>query len=691
MDVEALRDIFREEAAELLAQMEMPLIELEGNPSDAELINTVFRALHTIKGSGSMCGYRELAGFTHDLENLFDCMRKGRFCADERIIRLSLKAKDCMRYLLDGVDNEEQRALRESILHEVRNITGDISCDENMNEIKDTRETAAESCMTGNAIDVSDGSRERYRIVFMPSPDILSRGIKIEPMLSELSALGDFKVRVDISSIPDFDDMEPEQCYLSWVVDLETSKDVFDIKNVFMFTEDYAEVVIKYRDGFFLNNAFFQNEEEREGIDKKVSPMLSLMEGRSKQDARQEKPGFDRRRADTTSIRVKNEKLDTLVNLVGELVTLQARLNQESSSSGLPEFIAMAESFGRLTNELRDNTMSIRMVPISETFNTFHRLVHDLSGTLGKKIKLITTGGETELDKNVIEALRDPLMHIIRNSCDHGIESVERRIEQGKDETGLIQLVAEHAGANVVIRISDDGSGLNKEKIRARAIEKELLPPGDLDDRQVFSMIFEPGFSTAEVTTDISGRGVGMDVVKRNIEKLRGSIQVESVEGTGTSISLTIPLTLAIIDGFMVELGGSPYIFNLTNIRECLDFSASTERDEGSNFMINLRGDIVPCIDLRNIFGYDDKEAAYPQIVISEIAEERYGFLVDRVIGKYQTVVKPLGRGSRNVDMIAGATILGDGTVALILDANCIVRSMSSCAKGNMPDSFIRQ
>ncbi len=454
--------------------------------------------------------------------------------------------------------------------------------------------------MFGETSSIPDNdSKERYRIVFMPSPDILLRGIKIEPMLSELSSLGNFKVRVDISSIPDFDELEPEQCYLSWVVDLDTSKDVFDIKNVFMFTEDYAEVVIKYRDGFFLNNAFFRNDEEREGIEKKVPPMLSLMDGKSRQDARQEKVAFDRRRADTTSIRVKNEKLDTLVNLVGELVTLQARLNQESSASRLPEFIAIAESFGRLTNELRDNTMSIRMVPISETFNSFHRLVHDLSGTLGKKIKLITTGGETELDKNVIEALRDPLMHIIRNSCDHGIETVENRIAQGKDETGLIQLVAEHAGANVVIRISDDGGGLNREKIKARAIERELLPPGEADDRQIFSMIFEPGFSTADVTTDISGRGVGMDVVKRNIEKLRGRIVVESVEGSGTSISLTIPLTLAFIDGFMVELGGSPYIFNLTNIRECLDFSASTERDEGSNFMINLRGDIVPCIDLR--------------------------------------------------------------------------------------------
>lgn len=687
MDTEALREIFREEAAELLGQMEMPLIELEVNPSDTELINTVFRALHTIKGSGSMCGYTELAGFTHDLENLFDCMRKGELRADDRIIRLSLKAKDCMKSLLEGTDSDEDKALRGSILEEVREITGGVTCPEMEHEIKYAEEAVTPS---GDVADEKAG--KKYRIVFMPSPDILSRGIKIEPMFSELSLLGDFRVRADISSIPDFDELEPEQCYLNWVVDVETDRDVFEIKNIFMFTEDFAEVVIRYREGFFLNNAFFRyNEEESEGVEKKVPPMLSLLERRGRVDVQQEKVVFDRRRSDATSIRVKNEKLDTLVNLVGELVTLQARLNQESVSSGMPEFVSIAESLGRLTGELRDNTMSIRMVPISETFNSFHRLVHDLSGTLGKKIKLITTGGETELDKNVIEALRDPLMHIIRNSCDHGVELPEERGARGKDETGLIQLVAEHVGANVVIRISDDGGGLTREKIRARAIERELLPPGEYDDRQIFSMIFEPGFSTADVTTDISGRGVGMDVVKRNIDKLRGNIVVESVEGAGTSINLTIPLTLAIIDGFMVELGGSPYIFNLTNVRECLDFSGPTEREDGSNFMINLRGDIVPCIDLRGVFGYSDKEAAYPQIVISEIAEERYGFLVDRVIGKYQTVVKPLGRGSRNIDMIAGATILGDGTVALILDAHSIIRSMSGSARGNMSENMIRQ
>ena len=389
---------------------------------------------------------------------------------------------------------------------------------------------------------------------------------------------------------------------------------------------------------------------------------------------------FDRRKADSSTIRVKNEKLDTLVNLVGELVTLQARFNQESAHAALPEFISISESLGRLTGELRDNTMSIRMVPIGEMFNTFHRLVHDLSAGLGKKMKLLTAGGQTELDKNVIEELKDPLMHLIRNSADHGIEPVDTRLVSGKETEGVISISAEHNGSNVIIRVSDDGAGLDREKIKEKAIAKNLLSPGEYDDRQIFNMIFEPGFSTAAATTDISGRGVGMDVVKRNIEKLRGTIDISSADGQGSEVTLAIPLTLSIIDGFMVDIGGSLFIFNLANVRECLDFSPASDSETESQFVINLRDEIVPCIDLRRVFGMNRMWSAYPQILIAEIAGEKFGFLVDRVIGKYQTVVKPLARGSRSSDMIAGATILGDGSVALILDANAIVRDLSVSA-----------
>ena len=564
--------------------------------------------------------------------------------------------------------------LRNEILEELKEITeGQISDVEESTVLQEAEATISvpETVSTG---------REHYKIIFMPAPDIFLKTMKIEPLLDELSTLGECNIRIDIDSIPDFDELEPEHCYLNWIIDLYTDKGIGSIRNVFIFAEDYSELVIKASNGFYVNNAFFQKRDVPVPEEVEAGKIYERPSRRA-----EDRIATDRRKGDKTSIRVKNEKLDTLVNVVGELVTLQARLNQESIKSRQPEFVSIAENLGRLTDELRDSTMSIRMVPLADTFNGFQRLIYDLSAALNKKIKLVTTGGETELDKNVMEGLRDPLMHLVRNSADHGIESPAVRKEAGKDETGTVGLIAEYAGSNVKIRISDDGAGLNREKIRKMAMEKGLIGAGDYDDRQIINLIFEPGFSTAEVTTDISGRGVGMDVVKRNIEKLRGSVDVESSDGSGTTVILTIPLTLAIIDGFMVELGGGLFILNLSNVRECLDYSEVSREDGNGQFVINLRGDIIPCVDLRTVFKIRGEKSEYPHIVVTEIDNIRYGFLVDRVIGKYQTVVKPLAKGSHNRDMIAGATILGDGSVALILDAAAIVKDMISSAgeKGN--------
>lgn len=670
MKTESLKDVFIEEASELLAQIDVPLMELEKTPDNTDLINTVFRALHTIKGGGSMCGYDEITRFTHDLENIFDSMRRGEFRPDRKIIGLTLKAKDCIKTLLDGTDSDEDYTIRNDILKELKTAT------ENIQEIvPDDGNEGRNSGYSDPVLPTEvPAGEEHYKIIFMPSPEIFLKAMRIEPLLSELAALGKYSVRVDTGSIPDFNDIDPERCYINWIIDLDTDKGVEGIRDVFIFAEDYSEVIIKTDRGFYVNNTFFLKEtvsEEKE---------ITLSKDRIPRRRSTDGLAIDRRKTDTTSIRVKNEKLDTLVNIVGELVTLQARLNQESLKARTPEFISISESLGRLTDELRDSTMSIRMIPLSDTFNGFQRLVYDLCSSLNKRMKVETSGGETELDKNVMDGLRDPLMHLIRNSADHGIEKPSVRKESGKDETGIINIKAEYAGSNVRITITDDGAGLNREKIRQRAIERGLLSSGECDDRQIFSMIFEPGFSTAEVTTDISGRGVGMDVVKRNIEKLRGSIDIESVEGIGTTVVLTIPLTLAIIDGFMVEIAGGLFILNLSSVRECLDFLIASRGDGDGQFVINLRGDIIPCIDLRAVFGMKTGYSGTPYIVITEIDGIRYGFLVDRVVGKYQTVVKPLAKGSYNRDMIAGATILGDGSVALILDAASIVKDMISSA-----------
>lgn len=671
MELESIKEVFKEEAYDLLTQIDLPLMELEKSPDNTELINSVFRTLHTIKGSGSMCGFDELAKFTHKLENIFDCMRKGRFRANREIIGLTLKAKDCMRLLLDGGDTSDDCNLRNEILEKLEAVTEGKTC-------SDTEYIPPPEKIKYHFSEALPAVEEHYKIIFMPSPEIFLKTMKIEPLLNELSALGRSSVRIDTGSIPDFENLDPERCYMNWIIDLYTDKGIGAIHNVFIFAEDYSELIIKTAAGFYVNNTFFVKKDSTASPDAASSKAEERMSRRA-----EDRIIADRRKGDTTSIRVKNEKLDTLVNVVGELVTLQARLNQESAKARIPEFLSIAEQLGRLTDELRDSTMSLRMVPLSGTFNSFQRLIYDLSGALNKKIKVVTSGGETELDKNVMEGLRDPLMHLVRNSADHGIESPSARLAAGKDETGTISLIAEYSGSNVKIKISDDGAGLNRGRIMQRAIEKGIINPGEYDDNQIFSLIFEPGFSTAEVTTDISGRGVGMDVVRKNIEKLRGRIDIESSEGSGTTVTLTIPLTLAIIDGFMVELSGRLFILNLSSVRECLDFSEVSRDDGDGQFIINLRGDLIPCIDLRSIFQMEGSVSEFPHIVITELDNIRYGFLVDKVIGKYQTVVKPLARGSHNRDMIAGATILGDGTVALILDAAAIIKDMNGISEGN--------
>ncbi|HPA62602.1 MAG TPA: chemotaxis protein CheA [Spirochaetota bacterium] len=386
---------------------------------------------------------------------------------------------------------------------------------------------------------------------------------------------------------------------------------------------------------------------------------------------------------------MKNEKLDTLVNLVGEMVTLHARLQQESNKAELPEFVSIAESLGRLTADLRDIAMSVRMVPLTETFSSFNRLVFDLSKNLGKKMRLVTEGAETELDKNVIEELRDPLMHVIRNCADHAIEMPDERIQNGKDETGSIKLWAEYTGANVRIGVSDDGLGLDRDKILTKALERGLPVAADADDKTIYSLIFEPGFSTAEKTTDISGRGVGMDVVKKNIEKLRGSIDISTQKGLGTTITLTIPLTLAIIDGFMTEVCSQPYIFNLSHVRECIAYNNSEETSEIQG-MVRIREDYIPFIDMRRLFGVEGEPRLYPQIVVAEVEGTQIGFLVDKVVGHCQTVIKPLGKGVKQADMFSGASILGDGSIALVLDINHLITNVRAdenfCNKINSKD-----
>jgi two-component system chemotaxis sensor kinase CheA len=376
-----------------------------------------------------------------------------------------------------------------------------------------------------------------------------------------------------------------------------------------------------------------------------------------------------KRGAEVAAIKVAPEKLDILVNLVGELVTVQALLSQTALSIKDPRLAAIAEEVERLTAELRDNTMNIRMLPIGSTFSKFKRLVRDLSKELGKEIEIVTEGAETELDKTVIDKLNDPLVHLIRNSIDHGIEMPDARADKGKPRKGTIHLSALHSGANVLIKIADDGDGLDVAAIRKKAVEKSLIAAdAEMTEKEIFLLIFEPGFSTAANITNVSGRGVGMDVVKKAIESLRGGIDIESSRGRGTTITLRLPLTLAIINGLLVRIAADHYVFPLASVNECIELTAETREAAYGRNLANVRNRIVPYIRLREHFNIDGELPEIEQIVITESGDMRVGFAVDSVIGGHQTVIKSLGNYYRDVEGISGATILGDGTVALILD-----------------------
>jgi two-component system chemotaxis sensor kinase CheA len=487
-------------------------------------------------------------------------------------------------------------------------------------------------------------------------------------LFRDLRQLGSLQVKADMDAVPPMDAMNPECCYVSWDMVLTTSAPSEAIHDVFIFVEDCCELTI-------------EQVPDNAEVPLDVAP----------QAFEEEMSGVGRRRDDReTSIRVPAAKLDQLINLVGELVTVQARMNEIATNSDNPEFVAVSEEIDRLTSALRENSMSIRMLPIRATFERFRRLVHDLASELHKTVELTIEGADTELDKTVIDQLNDPLMHLIRNSMDHGIESRGARIAAGKPAVANIHLSARHSGANVLIRITDDGGGIDFDAVRGRAIERGMISAeAQLAEAEVFALILQPGFSTARQVTDVSGRGVGMDVVRQRVEALRGTIDIASKSGGGTSVTLCLPLTMAIIDGLLVRVGQAHFVLPLANTLECIELTRrDIEKANGKHFA-NVRGEIIPYICLREQFDIEGERPGREQIMVAETEQGRYGFVVDQVIGDHQTVIKSLGRFYRHVQIISGATILGNGNVALILDphrlAQDAIRSVSLSARGHPP------
>ncbi|PZR32943.1 chemotaxis protein CheA [Caulobacter segnis] len=635
-------ETFRQEAQELLEQVEQGLLDLAHRPGDRDLIDAVFRGLHTLKGSGAMFGFDALAAFTHHCETAFDRVRKGEVPATPRLVGCVLAAQDHMRALAEGRTVEP--GVGEALLADLHAA------------VEGADAPAASAAPT------APGART-WKIRFSLPADALVNGARPLPLLDELRELGECQVRVITDDVPVLEALVPTECRLAWEVLLTTPHGRDAIDDVFIFVIDEMTLEV---------------EELTPVAETKVEPASDAAAKTAQADKPAETAAAQDTRAAAKSgetVRVPAERLDEMMDRVGELVIAQSRLKQLASSSLDTALRAVAEEIERLAAEMRDTMMVVRMVPVIQLFGRFRRLIHDLQNDTGKKIELQIEGETTELDKTVIERLADPLVHLVRNAADHGLETPEQRLAAGKPEAGVIKLSARQSGAEVLITITDDGRGVDRARVRAKAEENGLITPGQvLTDNELLNLIFAPGFSTAATITNLSGRGVGMDVVKKTIEGLRGALDITSNPGEGSVVSLRIPLTLAIIDGLLVRVGASRFVIPLASVEECVELSPAQDLRSTGRSLITLRDELVPFIRLREQFKTGTAPDPHQKIVVVATGQDRVGLVVDQILGDHQTVIKPLSSFHEDVGAFSGATILGDGGVALILDIPTLVQ-----------------
>lgn len=673
-------EVFRQEASELFEVLEGALLDLGQRPDDRELVDSAFRALHTIKGSGAMFGFDKVASFTHEFETAFDRVRKGEIKPTQELISVALAAKDYIRTLIEDPQSTDD-VIGEAILDDLKRfVFPDQSAAAPVTEIAVAPPlTPAESKQAG------------WHLYLEFESHILRNGSNPLDLLEDLCKLGPCFVVPVTDGIPFLDEMEPEDCYLKWDVKLHAACDKDAIDDVFMFVSDEMKLTLSplaHVETPAPLPPFQLLDEEPAPVAEMIAPALepvaeSVAEqqpaatAEPKPEVKPEtklepKPEAKQDRGIAT-VRVQAERLDELMDRVGELVIAQARLTQLASSGSDLSIKMIAEEIERLASSLRDTTMGARMVPIGSLFGRFRRLVHDLSRDLSKPVEFVTTGEDTELDKTMIECLADPLVHLIRNAIDHGIEDTATRSANRKTEQGRIELAAVHSGAQVLVTVKDNGGGLNTARIRAKAEEQGLIAAGAvLTDHEIHQFLFHPGFSTAQTISALSGRGVGMDVVKRTIENMRGTIDLSTRPGQGTTVTLRLPLTLAIIEGLLIRVGEGRYIIPLSAVEECIELTAEDERSRGRNFL-NVRGNLVPFLRLREIMSSQGTPDRHQKTIIISTGETHVGLVADQIIGNHQTVIKSLSKLHSDVTIFSGATILGDGTAALILDVTQLV------------------
>lgn len=688
IDLSQFKQTFIEESLEGLDTMETALLNLDVGAADSDTINTIFRAAHSIKGGSATFGFSDVAAFTHVMETLLDEMRSGKREVTKPSVELLLRSVDVLRGMINALQNDVQND---------HNAVSAVQADLEMMLAGDSAQTKTPDIVPVGANPPGVGpSANGWQICFKPFPGMFSSGNDPVLMFRELAALGELEVNVNLEQLPDFNDLNPEQAYLFWDLRLFADVKREQITEVFEWVDDECELIITTLNSIDASipaetPAAATSQCSMASIEpvvatETVAPLAVATPALIHQPIKAaalpaEKKSPVTSTGETTSIRVGIEKVDALINMVGELVITQSMLSQLGDDFDINKLDKLRNGLAQLernTRELQENVMRIRMLPISFAFNRFPRMVHDLTQKLGKQVELKMSGEHTELDKTVMEKIGDPLVHLVRNSLDHGVERPEVRRAAGKPESGTVHLHAYHQGGNILIEITDDGAGLNRERILAKAIERGLIASAEgMDDASVYDLIFQPGFSTADVVSDVSGRGVGMDVVRRNIRELGGTVEVKSELGKGSTFTIRLPLTLAILDGQLVRVGKEVYIIPLMSIVESLQAQSNCMNAvAGKAEVYRLRDEYISITRLYELFDCvpDSRDLTKGLLVVVEGEGRKIALSVDDLLGQQQVVIKSLESNFKRVDGISGATILGDGTVALILDIGGLIR-----------------
>lgn len=716
IDLSQFYEVFIDESFEGLETMEAELLNLEPGDVESEIINNIFRAAHSIKGGSGTFGFNAIAEFTHEIETLLDQIRNGERELAANHVDLMLKSIDCLRDMLRAIQNDEPQESEDAVqlTQQFRAILADETPDPSGTDSGSDGSVESTAPVATKVTNILD-------ITFAPEPHLFKTGNEPLFIFEDLAEFGDMEVVANVDKIPQLNELVSEDCYFSWNITLDTSSSAEEVQRVFEWVEDDAKIEIKVvaqfeeeievdseldalsdSDGQSSSpiqsaepvssgpaNADNNADHTADSAPSNTTPIKPDSAAKPEAPKKEFRPvaskpkSTDKAKSDSSSIRVGTDKVDSLINMVGELVITQAMLNElgEDDQFDHSKLVALREGLAQLahnTRDLQESVMRIRMLPISFVFSRFPRLVRDISQKLDKQVELKLLGEGTELDKTVMEKISDPMVHLIRNSLDHGLETTSERIEAGKPETGNVTLNAYHQGGNIVIEIIDDGRGLNTQKIKQKAIDNGLIEETDvLSDQEINELIFQPGFSTADEVSDISGRGVGMDVVKRNINALNGTVEVASEPGVGSTFTIRLPLTLAILDGQLVKVGDNIYIIPLVSIVESLQIDRSKVNSVGGGVdVLRLREEYIPILRLHQLFNHPEASQSLDDglLVVVESDNEKVGLLVDDLLAQQQFVIKSLEANYKKVDGISGATILGSGSISLIIDISGVVK-----------------